>query len=106
MTISNVPTADALTVNAGSFLKPVYFSNGVPVSSGGSSIPFVVGTGSTAGTWLGELTGLTAYYDGLMILYKPSIAGASTTKLNINNLGAKTVYINNTSKLTTQFPVN
>lgn len=70
------------------------------------SIPFIVGTGSTAGTWLGELPGLNTYYDGLLILYKPSIAGAGTTTLNINSLGAKTCYLNNGTKLTTHFPVN
>lgn len=70
------------------------------------SVPFIVGTGSTAGTWLGTLDSLTAYYDGLMILYKPSVAGASTTTLNLNSLGAKTVYLNNTSKLTTHYPKN
>lgn len=70
------------------------------------SVPYIVGTGSTAGTWLGALDGLTAYYDGLLILYKPSVAGASTTTLNINSLGAKTCYINNTTKLTTHFPAN
>ena len=75
-------------------------------SSYNLSVPFVVGTGSTAGTWLGSLEGLTEYYDGLLILYKPSVAGASTTTLNINSLGAKTCYANNTSKLTTHFPVN
>lgn len=70
------------------------------------SVPFVIGTGDTAGAWFGKLTGLTAYYDGLLILYKPPVAGASTTTLNLNSLGAKTCYINNTTKLTTHFPVN
>lgn len=69
-------------------------------------IPFIVGTGSTAGTWLGSVDGLTAYTDGLLILYKPSVAGASTTTLNINSLGAKTVYMTDTTKLTTQYPAN
>ena len=99
-------TADKLGTDAGSGLNPVYFSNGVPVASNGNSIPFIVGTGSTAGTWLGTLTGLTAYYDGLLILYKPSVAGATTTTLNLNNLGAVTCYVNNTTKLTTHHPVN
>ena len=40
-----------------------------------------------------------------MILYKIPIAGASTTTLNLNSLGAKTVYRYNTSKLTTHYPV-
>ena len=70
------------------------------------NVPFIVGTGTVAGTWLGTLDGLTEYYDGLMILYKPAIKGASTTTLNINDLGAKTCYINNTTKVTTNFPAN
>ena len=70
------------------------------------SVPFIVGTGSTAGTWLGTLDGLTEYYDGLLILYKPSVAGASTTTLNLNSLGAKTCYLNSTTKLTTHYPAS
>lgn len=95
-----------LKTNAGSMLNPVYFPDGTPTASSGNTIPFITGTGSTAGTWLGALEGLTEYYDGLLILYKPSVAGASTTTLNINNLGAKTCYVNNTTKLTTHFPAN
>lgn len=70
------------------------------------NVPFVEGTGTTAGTWLGTLNGLTEYYDGLMILYKINIKGASTTTLNLNSLGAKTCYIYGTTKLTTHYPVN
>ena len=99
-------SANKLNTDAGSMLNPVYFSNGIPVASSGDSIPFIVGTGSTAGTWLGTLTGLAEYYDGLLILYKPSVAGASTTTLNLNNLGAKTCYLNSTTKLTTHYPAN
>lgn len=76
--------------------------NGTP----GNVIPFIVGTGTAAGTWTGTLDGLTAYYDGLIILYKSPVAGASTTTLNLNGLGAKTCYINSTTKLTTHFPIN
>lgn len=66
---------------------------------------YIVGTGTTAGTWLGEHNGIQEYYPGLTIAYKISIAGASTTTLNINNLGAVTVK-RNTSNLTTHIPVN
>lgn len=62
-------------------------------------------TDKTAGTWTGTIPGVSAYYDGLSVLYVPAVAGASTTKLNINGLGAKTCYYNNTSKLTTQYAV-
>lgn len=66
---------------------------------------FIQGTGTTAGTWKGTSDRITSYYDGLTIKYKIGIAGASTTTLNINSLGAKTVYRFSTTKLTTQFPV-
>lgn len=71
-------------------------------------IPFVTGpsTDTTAGTWTGTIDGIDTLADGLIILYKPAVAGASTTTLNLNSLGAKTIYINNTSKLTTHFPKN
>lgn len=65
---------------------------------------YIVGTGDTAGTWLGSHSEIKSYYTGLIIAYKIPIAGASTTTLNINNLGAKTCYIN-TSKLTTHYGV-
>ena len=70
------------------------------------NVPVVEGTGTTAGTWLGTLDGLTEYYDGLMILYKINVAGASTTTLNLNSLGAKTCYMYGTTKLTTHYVVN
>ena len=71
-------------------------------------IPFVKGpsTDTTAGTWTGTLSGVDTLEDGLTILYKPAVKGASTTTLKLNSLDAKTVYINNTSKLTTHFPAN
>ena len=65
---------------------------------------FIQGTGSTAGTWLGASDEISAYYTGLAILYKPSIAGASTTTLNINSLGAKKCFRNNADSLTTHYP--
>lgn len=51
---------------------------------------------NTAGTWTGTNVNITSYYEGLTIIYLPKVnAGTSTTTLNINNLGAKTCYINN-----------
>ena len=67
---------------------------------------YVVGTGTTSGTWLGTIEGLTSYYDGLMINYKIPVAGASTTTLNINGLGAKTVRRTASAAVTTHLPVN
>ena len=71
-----------------------------------NGIYYVVGTGTTDGTWLGSSDDITEYYDGLTIAYKLNIAGASTTTLNINGLGAKTVYLRGTTKLTTQYAVD
>ena len=71
------------------------------------AIPYIVGpsTDTTAGTWTGSDSTITAYADGLTIIYVPAVAGAATTTLNINGLGAKTCYFTNTSKLTTHFSV-
>lgn len=60
---------------------------------------------TTAGTWLAKTDKITAYEDGQLFWYKITIAGASTTTLNINGLGAKTVYIYNTTKLGTHYRV-
>ena len=67
---------------------------------------YVEGKGTVAGTWTGSNDRITEYYDGLTILYKINIAGASTTTLNINELGAKTVYRYGTAKVTSHYPVN
>lgn len=66
---------------------------------------YIAGTGTAAGTWLGSHPGITEYYDGLTIAYRIPIAGSSTTTLNINGLGAKTVYYNYNAKVRTQYPV-
>ena len=63
---------------------------------------------SAAGTWKAKTTPaslITAYTDGMMIRYKLTYAGASTTTLNVNGLGAKTVYRRGTTKLTTHYGV-
>lgn len=60
---------------------------------------------TTAGTWVATADGITAYVDGQLFAYKVEIAGASTTTLNINGLGAKTIYRYGTTKLTTQYGV-
>lgn len=64
---------------------------------------------TTAGTWVAA-TGspdqaITSYTDGQLFLYKVAVAGASTTTLNIDGVGAKTIYRSSTSKLTTQYGV-
>jgi hypothetical protein len=73
----------------------------------GQAIPYIVGNASdSAGTWTGSYTGINEYTDGLTIIYVPKVAGASTTTLNINNLGAKTCHYTGTSKLTTHYAAN
>lgn len=71
------------------------------------SIHYVEGptTDTTAGIWTGTINGITELYDGLTIIYVPAVAGSSTTTLNINGLGAKTCYYNNTSTITTHYSV-
>jgi hypothetical protein len=71
---------------------------------------YIEGSGTTdatnkISTWVGTSDRITSYYDGLAIRYKIGIDGQTTTTLNINNLGEKTVYRFGTSKLTTHFPV-
>lgn len=61
-------------------------------------------TDTTSGTWTGTITGLSAYYDGLTVLYIPAIAGSdSGTTLNINSLGAITCYNSSSSSLDSQY---
>lgn len=57
-------------------------------------------------TWTGTSDCISEYTDGLRISYKIPEVGQTTTTLNINNLGAKTIYRFGTSKLTTHFAVN
>lgn len=67
---------------------------------------YVVGnTSGTDGTWTGSNSDITSLYNGLTVAYKIGIKGASTTTLNINGLGAKTVKRND-GNLTTHIPVN
>jgi hypothetical protein len=78
------------------------------IMTSNQAIPYIVGSAgdTTEGTWTGTCEDITAYVDGLTIIYVPTVAGASTTTLNINGLGAKTCYYTNSSKLTTHFAVN
>jgi hypothetical protein len=76
-----------------------------------NSVYYIAGTGTTAGAWLGTDKSIDEYYDGLTIAYKiPVAGGSSTTTLNITGsagtaLGAKTVYRNASSKITTHYAV-
>lgn len=72
---------------------------------------YVEGSGTTdttnkVATWTGTHSDITQYYPGLMIAYKISTAGSTTTTLNINNLGAVNVVKNATSAISTSYAVN
>lgn len=65
---------------------------------------------TTAGKWLAKSSRISSLVDGQLFLYKITVAGDSTTTLNITGsggtaLGAKTVYRTGTTKLTTQYAV-
>ena len=67
---------------------------------------FVSGnTSGTTGVWTGNNSDITEYFDGLVVAYKIGIAGASSTTLNINSLGAKKCYLRGTSSITTHYAV-
>lgn len=60
---------------------------------------------TTDGTWLGTNSAITKLTDMLAVKYKIAVAGASTTTFNLNGLGAKTVYMRGTTKVTTHYAV-
>lgn len=67
---------------------------------------YVEGSASTAaGTWVGTSEDITEYYAGLTVAFKIGVAGASSTTLNINSLGAVKVVRNVTTAVTTQYGV-
>ena len=60
----------------------------------------------TKGVWTATEPEITAYYDGLTILFVPSVAGgSSSTTLEINNLGPITCYTTNTTNMTGNYSV-
>lgn len=74
-------------------------------ASGGGGIHYVVGDSAEAGVWTGTCEDITEYYDGLTVLYKLNVVGATTTTLNINGLGAVEVKRNATTAISTSYPV-
>ena len=88
---SGILPIDKGGTNAGNASDALANLGGTPKTQ---AIPYIVGpdTDTTAGTWTGTCEDITAYVDGLTIIYVPKVAGASTTTLNINGLGAKTCY--------------
>lgn len=106
-TCNNTPSGIAVFDSNNNLLKrtTAQILSDISAAPKKSGVYYVVGTGATAGTWTGSCDEITEYYDGLTIAYKINVAGASTTTLNINGLGAKTVR-RNAGELTTHLPVN
>lgn len=95
----------ALATRVGQEIKALYQSLSVK-AKGEHGIYYVQGnTSGTAGTWTGTHAGITSLYAGLTVAYRIGIAGAGTTTLNINALGANTVR-RCTGNLTTHLPAN
>ena len=94
------------TWNSLDYVTDIRLANKTEIANANERIYLVIGnTSGTAGTWTGTNERITSYFDGLLINYKIGIAGASTTTLNINGLGAKTIYLRGTTKLTTHYEV-
>lgn len=101
-----------LTFAAGAFSSKIFDPNGAAATV---NIPqklthltnnlFVNGTQTaTTNAWTGTVDGLTAYYDGLTIDYRLPYAGTGTAAtLNLNGLGAKTVYNGRKGSTTTHY---
>lgn len=76
-------------------------------------VEFIVGTqtvGTSTGTWLGA-TKDTALYEGKRIIYMLPAPGSGNATLNLtypngNTTGAKSVYYNSTTRMTTHFGQN
>ncbi len=95
----------ALATRVGQEIKALYQSLSER-AKGEHGIYYVQGnTSGTAGTWTGTHAGITSLYAGLTVAYRIGIAGAGTTTLNINALGANTVR-RCTGNLTTHLPAN
>lgn len=111
-TAKNIAAAlnSANVVNADGTLDAKYDGNGNEITTTYAKKEYAVyyvegNTTGTAGTWTGTNNDITSLYDGLVVNYKVGIAGDSTTTLNINDLGAKTVYLRGTTKVTTHYAV-
>lgn len=89
------------------YVTDIRLANKTEIANANERVYLVIGnTTGTAGTWTGTNERITSYFDGLLINYKIGVAGgSSTTTLNINGLGAKTIYLRGTTKLTTHYEV-
>lgn len=82
--------------------------DGIIYGSGEGGPYFIKGnnaSGDTTGKWTGSHTSITKYEDGLTLIFVPNVAGNNTkTTLNVNNLGERDIYFNDTI-LTKQYSV-
>lgn len=98
--------ATAGTFTYGAWVKQANETDVAQKADKTNGIYYIVGDGTTAGTWTGTCDDITEYYDGLTIAYRINIAGVSGgTTLNINGLGAIAVR-RNASAVTTHYGVN
>lgn len=84
--------------------------NGVIYGNGSNSVPYFIkgnnNSSDTTGRWTGSHDGIDAYKEGLTIIFLPNVTGNTTqTTININNLGERNCYFNNSEPLTQQFSV-
>lgn len=105
---NNTPTgSNTYTLGNSSYKWKLYADelNGQPLASM-TNLYYVEGPSSdtTGGTWTGTITGLSAYYDGLTVMYIPAVAGgASGTTLNLNSKGAISCYNANNNPIDDQY---
>ena len=94
-------STNALITNLNADLLDGYHANDLIVRS---TKCYDTSTSDTAdGNWTVTIPGITELTEGLTIKIRLKRGGASTCKLNLNGLGAKTVYLRYGSKLTTHY---
>lgn len=77
---------DVLTLQSGGYIE-------YQTPTGGGGIPF--GTASGTDTYTTTITGVTAYADGDAYIIRFTTGNTDASTLNINGIGAKTLYKNN-----------
>lgn len=69
----------------------------------GSMVCYNTSTSDTAGKWTVNIPNITALYEGLTIKIRLKTSYSTTNTLNVNGLGAKTIYWRYGSKLTSHY---
>ena len=105
--LSNKPTIPTVPTRVSQLENDSIFVSAQDLANNPNLTYYATDNGSTAaGTWVAKCDDVTALFDGLSVKYKIKVAGASETKFNLNGLGAKTVYLRGTTKLTTHYAVD